>query len=130
MHNHTYGEIFEREAPRATRPSRSAARCRPSYNEDLMTPRIGDEGDGGVAHASIFPCTDFLRDAGILDDFLFLVNKVGLMEFMQDESEQYARLTKIFVESFSFNNTHFSPSVAFKIYDRPYTMDLKDFAES
>ena len=92
-----------------------------------MTPRIGDEGDDGVAHASIFPCTDFLRDAGILDDFLFLVNKVGLMEFMQDESEQYARLTKIFVGSFTFNNTHFSPSVAFKIYDKPYTMDLKRF---
>ena len=56
MHNHTYGEIFEREAPRAARPSRSTARFRPSYNEDLIAPSIGDEGDDGAAHPSTFPC--------------------------------------------------------------------------
>jgi hypothetical protein len=45
MDNYTYGEVFEREAPRASRPSRSTGQYRTSYNEDLMSPNIGDEGE-------------------------------------------------------------------------------------
>jgi len=127
MHNHTYGEIFEREAPRAARPSRSTARFRPSYNEDLIAPSIGDEGDDGAAHPSTFPCANFLRDAGILDDFLLLVSRVGLTTYMNDESDQYAMLTKTFVESFTFSNSAFKPSIAFRIYNRPFTMTLERF---
>jgi hypothetical protein len=44
MDNYTYGVFFEREAPRSSRPSRSTAQYRTSYNEDLMSPNIGDEG--------------------------------------------------------------------------------------
>jgi hypothetical protein len=44
MDNHTYGEIFEGEAPRSSRPLRSTTLFRTSYNEDLMSPSIGDEG--------------------------------------------------------------------------------------
>jgi hypothetical protein len=50
MDNHTYGVIIEREAPRVGRPSRSTTRFRASYNEDLIAPSIGDEGDDGEAH--------------------------------------------------------------------------------
>ncbi|KAK1614686.1 hypothetical protein QYE76_020203 [Lolium multiflorum] len=46
---------------------------------------------------------------------------------MEDERKQYYMLTKIFVESFKFNNKHFNPTVAFKIYGNPVTMKLKDF---
>ena len=60
MDNQTYGEIFESNAPRRTMPSRSSSRSRPSYNEDLITPRFGDEGDEGDAHPSTFPCLTFL----------------------------------------------------------------------
>jgi hypothetical protein len=127
MHNHTYGEVFEREAPMVARPSRSTAQFRPSYNEDLISPNIGDEGDDGDAHPSTFPCSNFLRDAGILDDILLLVNKVGLTTYMLDESDQYAFLTKTFVESFSFTTSAFRPSIAFKIYDKSFTMSLEIF---
>jgi hypothetical protein len=77
MDNYTYGEVFEREAP-----------------------NIGEEGDDGDAHPSTFPCANFLSDAGILEDFLLLVNRVGLTTYMTDESNQYALLMKIFVESY------------------------------
>jgi hypothetical protein len=100
MDNYTYGEIFEREALRSSRPSRSTTQFRTSYNKDLMSPSIGDEGDDGDAHPSTFPCTNFLSDVGILDDFLLLVGRVGLTIYMLDESNQYAMLTKKFVESF------------------------------
>jgi hypothetical protein len=127
MDNYSYGEVFEREAPRASRPSRSIAQFRISYNEDLMSPSIGDQGDDGDAHPSTFPCSNFLRDAGILDDFLLLVGRVELTTYMLDESNQYAMLTKIFVESFKFTNSAFKPSIAFKIYDKSITMSLEKF---
>jgi hypothetical protein len=127
MDSYTYGEVFEREAPRSSRPSRTTAQYRTSYNEGLMSPNIGDEGDDGDAHPSTFPCANFLSDAGILEDFLLLVNMVGLTTYMMDESNQYAMLTKIFVESFKFTNSHFKPSIAFKIYDKSITMSLEKF---
>jgi hypothetical protein len=92
-----------------------------------MSPSIDDEGDDGDAHPSTFPCSNFLRDAGILDDFLLLVDRVGLTTYMLDESNQYAMLTKIFVESFKFTNSSFKPSIVFKIYDKPITMSLEKF---
>jgi hypothetical protein len=109
MHNHTYGEVFEREASRVAWPSRSIAQFRPSYNKDLIAPSFGDEGDDGDAHPSTFPCANFLRDAGILDDFLLLVNRVGLSTYMNDGSDQYAMLTRTSVESFTFSNSAFKP---------------------
>ena len=127
MHNHTFGEMFERDSQRVARPSRAATRVRRSYDEDLIAPSIGDERDNGIPSASSFPCTDFLRNAGLLDDFLFLIRRVGLSTYMGDESHQYYMLTKTFVESFKFGNTSYTPSVKFKIYDRPVTMTLSDF---
>ena len=112
MHNHTYGEIFERDSQRVSRPSRSIARMRQSYNEDLIAPSISDERGDGVPNPSSFPCTDFLRVAGILDDFLLLFTT-----YMEDESDQRLLLTKTFVESFKFSNSSFRPSIAIKIYD-------------
>ena len=126
MNNHTYGEIFEGDAPRLTRPSKSTARLRPSYNENLLAASIGERDDGD-AHPSTFPCYDFLQDAGILTDFLFLVSNVGLTTYMRDERAQYAILTKTFVESFALQNHSYGPTVSFKIYDRPYAMPLIEF---
>jgi hypothetical protein len=125
MDNFTYEEVFESDAPRSSRPSRSTAQYRMSYNEDLMSPNL--EGDDGDAHPSTFPCVNFLSDAGILDDFLLLINRAGLTSYMADESNQYAMLTKIFVESFKFTNSHFKPSITFKIYDKSITMSLERF---
>jgi hypothetical protein len=127
MNNHTYGEFFEREEPRSSRPSRSTTQFMTSYNEDLVSPSIGDEGDDGDAHPSTLPCTNFLSDVGILEDFLLLVDRVGFTTYMLDESDQYAMFTKIFVESFKFLNSAFEPSIAFKIYDKSITMSLERF---
>src|SRR3954465_15437519 len=107
MDHHTFGEIFGTDAPRRARLPRSSTSTRPSYTEDLITPRFGDEGDEGDAHPSTFPCPTFLRAAGILNDFLTLVCRVILTNYMQNESVQYATLTKTFMESFSFSNSPF-----------------------
>jgi hypothetical protein len=127
MDNYSYGEFFERDAPRVSRPSRSTAKFRTSYNEDIMSPSIGDEGDDGDAHPSTFPYANFLSDAGILEDFLLLVDRVGLTTYMMVGSNQYAMLTEIFAESFKFTNSSFKPAIALKIYDKSITMSLEKF---
>src|SRR4051812_22467023 len=116
MDHHTFGGIFESDAPRRARLPRSSTSTRPSCNEDLITPRFGDEGDEGDAHPSTFPCPTFLRVVGILNDFMTLVQRNGLTSYMQDESAHYALLTKTFEGSFSFPNSVFKPAVSFKIY--------------
>ncbi|KAK1629068.1 hypothetical protein QYE76_003383 [Lolium multiflorum] len=127
MDNFNFGEVFQGETTSTGRPSRSSTRCRPSYNEDLIAPSFAPEEDNGVPNAASFPCYDFLSNAGLLDDFFTLVGKAGLTTYVGDESEQYYTLTKIFVESFKFNNKHFHPTVSFKIYGKPITMKLEIF---
>ncbi|KAK1617299.1 hypothetical protein QYE76_022816 [Lolium multiflorum] len=127
MDNYNFGEVFERETTSTGRPSRASTRIRRSYNEDVIAPSFEPEEDNGAPNASPFPCYNFLSNAGLLDDFLTLVGKAGLTTYMEDERKQYYMLTKIFVESFKFNNKHFHPTVAFKIYGNPVTMKLKDF---
>jgi hypothetical protein len=54
-----------------------------------------------------------------------------LTTYMNDESDQYSMLTKTFVESFTFSNSTFRPSIAFRIYNMPVTVTFwKDFAVS
>ncbi|KAK1681064.1 hypothetical protein QYE76_041912 [Lolium multiflorum] len=125
MNNYNFGEVFEGETTSTGRPSRASTRIRRSYNEDVIAPSF-DEGNGDP-NASSFPCYEFLSNAGLLDDFLTLIGNAGLTTYMEDEGKQYYMLTKIFVESFKFNNKHFNPTVAFKIYGTPVTMKLKDF---
>ncbi|KAK1603809.1 hypothetical protein QYE76_027482 [Lolium multiflorum] len=127
MDNFNFGEVFQGETTSTGRPSRSSTRCRPSYNEDLIAPSFAPEEDNGVPNAASFPCYDFLSNAGLLDDFFTLVGRASLTTYVGDESEQYYTLTKIFVESFKFNNKHFHPTVSFKIYGKPITMKLENF---
>ncbi|KAK1616366.1 hypothetical protein QYE76_021883 [Lolium multiflorum] len=112
------------------RPSRASTQIRRSYNEDIIAPSFAPEEDNGAPNASSFPCYDFLTNAGILDDFFTLVNRAGLATYVGDEREQYYMLTKIFVESFKFHNTQYEPTVAFKIYDNPVTMELEEFCRA
>src|SRR3954462_313839 len=128
MNKHIFGEIFKRETPRSSRPSRSTAQYRQSYNEDLIEPSIGERDEGNV-NVSTFPCVTFMTDAGINEDFLTIVNNAGLTTYMNDRSTQYARLTKIFPESFTFDNSIYKPSVKFRIYDMPITMPLSNFCD-
>ncbi|KAK1644823.1 hypothetical protein QYE76_062628 [Lolium multiflorum] len=130
MKKFKFGELFKKGTTSTGRPSRSSTQIRRSYNEDIIAPSFAPEEDNGAPNASSFPCYDFLTNAGILDDFFTLVNRAGLATYVGDEREQYYRLTKIFVESFKFHNTQYEPTVAFKIYDNPVTMELEEFCRA
>ncbi|KAK1653043.1 hypothetical protein QYE76_070848 [Lolium multiflorum] len=130
MKKFNFGELFKKGTTSTGRPSRAATRIRRSYNEDIIAPSFTPEEDNGAPNASSFPCYDFLRNAGILEDFSTLVNRAGLTTYVGDEREQYYMLTKIFVESFQFNNKQYEPTVAFRIYGNPVTMKLEDFCRA
>ncbi|KAK1679859.1 hypothetical protein QYE76_040707 [Lolium multiflorum] len=130
MKKFKFGELFKKGTTSTGRPSRASTQIRRSYNEDVIAPSFAPEEDNGAPNASSFPCYDFLTNAGILDDFFTLVNRAGLATYVGDEREQYYRLTKIFVESFKFHNTQYEPTVAFKIYDNPVTMELEEFCRA
>ncbi|KAK1631856.1 hypothetical protein QYE76_006171 [Lolium multiflorum] len=130
MKKFKFGELFKKGTTSTGRPSRTATQIRRSYNEDIIAPSFAPEEDNGAPNASSFPCYDFLTNAGILDDFFTLVNRAGLATYVGDEREQYYMLTKIFVESFKFQNTEYNPTVAFKIYGTPVTMELEEFCRA
>ena len=44
-----------------------------------------------------WPCDNFLRAAGIYDDFYELAENAGLTAFLHDQRDQYLLLTNIFV---------------------------------
>ncbi|KAK1606119.1 hypothetical protein QYE76_029792 [Lolium multiflorum] len=130
MKKFNFGELFKRGTTSTGRPSRASTQIRRSYNEDIIAPSFAPEEDNGAPNASSFPCYDFLTNAGILDDFFTLVNRAGLAAYVGDEREQYYMLTKIFGESFKFHNTQYKPTVAFKIYGNPVTMELEEFGRA
>ncbi|KAK1601177.1 hypothetical protein QYE76_059275 [Lolium multiflorum] len=130
MKKFKFGELFKKGTTSTGRPSRASTQIRRSYNEDIIAPSFAPEEDNGAPNASSFPCYNFLTNAGILDDFFTLVNRAGLATYVGDEREQYYMLTKIFVESFKFHNTQYEPTVAFKIYDNPVTMELEEFCRA
>jgi hypothetical protein len=84
MKKFNFGELFKKGTTSTGRPSRAATRIRRSYNEDVIAPSFAPEEDNGAPNASSFPCYDFLRNAGILEDFFTLVNRAGLATYMGD----------------------------------------------
>ena len=48
-----------------------------------------------------WPCNDFLKEAGIHEDFYSLIDIAGLTDFINDWIDQYLLLTNTFVQNFS-----------------------------
>ena len=60
---------------------------------DLVVPEVMRVHCEEGVFPSIYPCTEFMRTAGILQDFHTLVSNAGLEEFIRGEPYQYAKLT-------------------------------------
>jgi hypothetical protein len=54
---------------------------------------------------SIYPCSEFMRGAGILQDFQTLISNAGLEHFVHGEPYQYVKLTMSVVQDFRFSWT-------------------------
>ena len=127
MNNHDFDEVFEGDYQRRTRPPRPSTCVRQSHNEEIPASTFGDEGDAGVPHAASHACYNFLRVAGLLENFQTLVGNVGLTSYMMDGRPQYYWFTKTFSETFTFNTKSYGKAVSFKIYDMPCSLTLQEF---
>ena len=74
-----------------------------------------------------WPSDDFLRAAGIYEDFHELAKNAGLTAFLHDQCDQYLLLTNIFVQNFHFHSRSSPPTVEFYLYDKHKEMSLYDF---
>ena len=63
-----------------------------------------------------WPCDEFLREAGIHEDFYHLAENAGLTAFLHDQREQYLLLTNIFVQNFHFHARRSPPLVDFYLF--------------
>jgi hypothetical protein len=71
---------------------------------------------------SIYPCSEFMSAAGILQDFRTLISNAGLEHFADGDPHQYAKLTISMVQDFRFSWSSPNPMVDYKIYNK--TVDL------
>ena len=90
---------------------------KPNYN----LPRVAE------VRPCEWPCDEFLREAGIHDDFYSLADNAGLTDFLHDQLDQYLLLTNTLVHKFYFHAKKSPPSVEFHLYDEVREMSLCDF---
>ena len=76
-----------------------------------------------------WPSDDFLRRAGIYEDFYLLIENAGLTNFLHDQRHQYLLLTNTFVQNFYFFPKKSPPTVEFHLYDVAKEMTLAEFCE-
>ena len=76
---------------------------------------------------SLYPCHEFMKDAGIFEDFQRLLSNAGLADFVKDEPFQFIKLTMSVVQDFrcSFNSSN--PMVHYKIYNQAVNLPLSIF---
>ena len=77
-----------------------------------------------------WPCDDFLRAAGIYDDFYELAENAGLTDFLRGQHNQYLLLTNTFVQNFYYCPKESPPSVEFHLYDVVKKMSLDEFCKA
>jgi hypothetical protein len=71
---------------------------------------------------SIYPCSEFMSAARILQDFQTLISNAELEHFVDGEPHQYAKITMSVVQNFRFSWSLPNPVVHYKIYNK--TIDL------
>ena len=102
---------------RSSKDKQSEEDKRPKYN----LPRTAE------VRPCEWPCDEFLRAAGIHDNFYYLAENAGLTDFLRDQREQYLLLINIFVQNFHFHSRSSPPTVEFHLYDEVREMSLCDF---
>src|SRR3954451_13511982 len=88
-----------------------------SIREDLELGEVMKVRCEESVFPSIYPCNEFMRDPGILEDFQTLLSNAGLENFVDDEQYQYAKLTMSVVQDFTCSFDSHNPMVHYKIYN-------------
>jgi hypothetical protein len=76
---------------------------------------------------SIYPFSEFMNAAGILQDFQTLISNAGLAHFIDNEPHQYVKLTMPVVQDFKFSWSTSNPMVHYKIYNKSVDLPFDVF---
>jgi hypothetical protein len=76
---------------------------------------------------TIYPCSEFMNAAGILQDFQTLLSNAGLEHFIEGEPPQFAKLTMSVVQDFNFSWSTSKPMVYYKIYNKSVDLPFDVF---
>ena len=74
-----------------------------------------------------WPCDNFLKEAGIHEDFYSLIEIAGLTGFINGWIDQYLLLTNTFMQNFYYYPKKSPPAVSFHLYDEFREMSLRNF---
>ena len=74
-----------------------------------------------------WPCDNFLREAGIYEDFHSLMENADLIDFLHDWIDQYLLLTNTFVQKIYYYPKKSLHAVSFHLYDEFKEMSLRNF---
>ena len=110
--------FLRRSSSQSSKDKQAKENEKPKYN----LPRVAE------VRPCEWPCDDFLRAAGIHDDFNDLAKNAGLTDFLRDQCEQYLLLTNTFVQNFYYYPKNSPPSVSFHLYDEAKEMSLHIFS--
>src|SRR3954469_23602376 len=104
----------------------SSRSSKEKQNEEAQRPKYNLPRTAEVQPCE-WPSDNFLRQAGIYEDFYSLIENVGLTDFVCDQRHQYLLLTNTFVQNFYFFPKESPPSVEFHLYDVVQKMPLSEF---
>src|SRR3954469_4600476 len=76
---------------------------------------------------SLYPRNEFMRDAGILEDFWTLLSNSGLEYFVRYEPYKFVKLTITAVQDFRCSFDSPNPMVHYKIYNKVVNLPLNVF---
>src|SRR4051794_30071317 len=76
---------------------------------------------------SLYPCNEFMRDAGIFEVFRTLLSNSGSEYFVSDEPYQFVKLTMSVVQDFRCIFDSPNPMVHYKIYNKAVNLPLDVF---
>ena len=79
--------LFEGSYSQSSKEKQDKDKEKPKYN----LPRLAE------VRSCEWPCEDFLKEAGIHEDFYALIETAGLTGFINDRIDQYLLLTNTFV---------------------------------
>ena len=109
--------LLRGSSSRSSNDKQSEENKKPKYN----LPRIVE------VRPCEWPCDEFLRTARIYEDFYYLAENAGLIDFLRDQRKQYLLLTNIFVQIFYFLAKKSPSSVEFHLYDEVKEMHYMIF---
>ena len=80
------------------------------------------------AKSCCWPSDEFMRGAGIKEEFDHYIDNTGLTDFLADKCVQHYNLTRTFTHGFRYHPN--TSRLLFNLYDKSFSMTLEEFSDA